>query len=582
MEDLIIYGVAFLLAVVVLYALCVYVIFPIAGIISIIGLAAGVGISLFLYVRSAIEYANPYALPGKVWTRTAGDVFVDGGRRAEPSAKRRSYFFGPGFYSLWKTWITSWKCNFDVVRRYHDWFTDKCDDILSDGLALTLRIAAWISLIALSAALLVVGGAVSIGVGLLHGALMMAVAIPVYLVFSILYGVDYFYLWRHSIRSICPTCKKRYVIPWFACSNPACGKIHRRLIPSAYGVTRRECVCGAVLPTTFFGGRNMLTSYCPYCMGEKLASAESRQFCVSMIGGSASGKTTLLASYLHRLQGSAKASGLTVEVPEGMETRMNYLEQACLGKRTIIGTSKRVEGCTDPYTLLLKNGALAVSRQMNFFDVAGEIFLDPTLRDIVYGADFMESEGIALVVDPLWDAHLREEAVREGMSASAISTMDPADVVNNLANYIRQNRQVQDDSGLVSRVRQLGRRSGARITRPIAVVVTKADVRAVAAQITNRAMEEEAGRTGEPLWSVRNRTIRDFLLNNGMQGLLQALDANFSRQRYFLISATGGVTGAAFVTDAHVEEPVNWLIRACGDQEFADAMGVPRDEGEAS
>ncbi len=546
-----------------IYLLVVYVILPAISIAGIVAAAAGAVMALIMYIRAAIEWANPYALGKKTWTRTSADVYRDKHRNAEPNAKRRSYFFGPGFYSLFKTWITAWKYNFGIVVRYWNWARPRIDDI-KDGLywaGIALGVLFWVSLITLSASVLVVGSVVSVGIGLVHGAIMLLVASVVYLVFSVIYGIDYFYLWRHGVNSECPNCHRRYIIPRFQCSNPDCQRIHKKLIPSAYGILKRECVCGAVLPTTYFNGRSKLNSFCPYCEDERLASSDSRQFSVSLIGGSASGKTTMLASYFHLLREHVADVGLTETIPEEQERKVAFLEDAYATAARVSGTT--VQDHTDPYTLLIGGPQLSFSRQFNIYDVAGEVFIDPSLSDIVYGSDFINSETILLLVDPLFSPDIRREALADGLDPSTISQADPAEVINNLANYIRQNT----------------RKSGAKIERPLAVVINKTDIPAVAARISNEMIEEEAMQSGESLMALRNRMCRDFLADNEMHSLLMALDANFSKVAFFVISSTGGAEEGSYIVDSHLEEPFNWLLRASGDTELADAMGVDRSIG---
>lgn len=195
-------GIAIVLYVVSL--LIQYVIIPIFSVVSIVGIAAGTGIALFMYVRAAIEYLNPYQVPDKVYSRTESDVYEYHGKKPDENVRRRSYFFGPGFYSLWKTWITSWKYIFAVVLQYWNLREEIKYKIDIDWLRYVVLAMFWVGMIAISASVLVVGGFASIGIGLLHAGIMLVVMTGVYLVYTILYGVDHFYLWKHSVTSICP------------------------------------------------------------------------------------------------------------------------------------------------------------------------------------------------------------------------------------------------------------------------------------------------------------------------------------------------------------------------------------------
>lgn len=546
-------GIAIVLYVVSL--LIQYVIIPIFSVVSIVGIAAGTGIALFMYVRAAIEYLNPYQVPDKVYSRTESDVYEYHGKKPDENVRRRSYFFGPGFYSLWKTWITSWKYIFAVVLQYWNLREEIKDKIDIDWLRYVVLAMFWVGMIAISASVLVVGGVASIGIGLLHAGIMLVVMTGVYLVYTILYGVDHFYLWKHSVTSICPRCKNRFIVPVYACNN--CGAKHKRLIPSPYGIWTHTCTCGTRLPATFFNGRTKLESYCPYCEDERIASSGSRQFCISLVGASSSGKTTLLASYLHTVDRRMRPRGLSVEVPEECRRKMDRLEQAYANAEQLSGT--QVADYTDPYTLLVSGNGMSFSRQFNIFDVAGEIFESPDLGGIPYGQDFADSEGLMILVDPLASALLREEVQNAGASVTTASTFDPALVVNNLANYLRQTST----------------KTGQMITRPTAVVLTKTDLPVIEQEISSERLNREIEMYPGDAAATQDRLCREFLNRYGFGTLLMALDANFSNLRFFTVSATGGaLPGDTYQADFKIEDSFNWLIANSGDEEFAQAMGV--------
>lgn len=83
-----------------------------------------------------------------------------------------------------------------------------------------------------------------------------------FLFFSILWLTDRIVLILKSIHSRCPNCKRKSVIPVFIC--PTCGLEHKKLVPGPYGVFKRKCTCGAMLSTTFIGGRSEYEAHCPF------------------------------------------------------------------------------------------------------------------------------------------------------------------------------------------------------------------------------------------------------------------------------------------------------------------------------
>lgn len=535
--------------------LSIYVILPLFSIVGIMGLAAGAGVALFMYIRAAMEYMKPYSLPRKVYSRTESDVYEYRGKKAEKKVKRRSYFFGPGLYSLKMTWISSWKYIFDVVKIYWGWREKINDKISRDWLRYMILAFYWIGLIAIGASMLVVGGIASFSIGLLHGAVVLVVMAVAYLIYSVLYGLDHFYLWKNAVSSICPRCKKRFIVPVYACSN--CGAKHWRLIPSPYGIWTHTCTCGVRLPATFFNGRNKLESFCPYCEDERIASSSSRQFCISLVGASSSGKTTLLASYLHIVEDRLNKQGLSIEVPAECKKKMERLKRAYDDAEELTGT--QISDYTDPYTLCISGKGMAFSRQFNIFDVAGETFESPDLGGIAYGQDFADSEALMILVDPLASPSLRKEVRDAGSSVNTASVFDPMLVVNNFANYLRQTST----------------KTGRLISRPTAVILTKTDLPVIKNIISSERLEEEVRMYPGDARTTRDRLSREFLKQYGFGSLIMALDANFSNVHFFSVSATGGAKpGETYFADPHLEEPFNWLINASGDTEFAQAMGI--------
>lgn len=540
-----------------------YVVIPVISIVAIIGAAAGGGIALFMYVRAALEYRNPYARTNPFFSREEGDVYEYHGKNNEENVKRRSYFFGPGFFSLRKTWITSWIYIYEVVMMYKGWMDKVRLRITTDWLRYVVTALLWVGMIAVVASVLVVGGVVSIGIGLLHAAVMLVVMAAVYLVYSILYAVDHFYLWKNSINSICPTCKQRFIVPCYACNN--CNRVHRRLIPSPYGIWTHECVCGTRLPATFFNGRNKLEAFCPFCENERLASSSARQFCISLVGGASSGKTTLLASYLHVFEEKLPSLGISYEIPPECRRKMGRLDLAYENAEQLSGTVRG--NYTDPYTLLLSGGGLSFTRQYNIFDVAGETFETPDLSGIPYGQDFADSEGLMILVDPLASPGLRREVQDEGASVTTASVFDPALVVNNLANYLRQTSS----------------KTGRMITRPTAVVLTKTDLPVLCQEISSEQLSREVSQYPGDARTIQDQLCRDFLQRNDFGPLLMALDANFSNYHFFTVTATGGaVPGETYRADPLLEEPFNWLICSSGDEELIRAMGLTPEENKTA
>lgn len=99
--ELIIYAVLIYLAYLVIRWIIVNIILPVGRIATIVALVAGTAIGAFVaiksYLKSIKDNINPY------------DYYEDSSKNKQEFAKRRSYFFGPGFLQLRKTIADAWK-----------------------------------------------------------------------------------------------------------------------------------------------------------------------------------------------------------------------------------------------------------------------------------------------------------------------------------------------------------------------------------------------------------------------------------------------------------------------------------------
>ena len=546
-----------------LYLLIRYVIIPVVkfaakgativmGILGVLAATAGVILAIFSYVKAFKEYLNPYMAPTDAEIRDPTDIYTDHSRHRQENAARRSYFFGPGYYAVFHTIKAAFQINIG--------FAVEAWEFVSDIESFWLKIPAIVLAVIFSIVVCGVGTAVVLSCSLVHFALIMVMMIMVYLVFSLIWLVDQIYLRIRSIRALCPHCKRRYVVPTFACS---CGRKHDRLIPSAYGILSHKCVCGARLPTTFFGGRSGLEAFCPHC-DEPLASSDARQYGLSVIGGSSSGKTMYLASFFHEIHDYLKCNApASVRIPDIHTQDFEELEDLYYGR--IPQSSTRTSDATKAYSLVLEGASLRSNVQYSMFDVAGEIFDSTDLQGMAYTADMRDSDGILLMVDPFSSPEMQKYAEEENAELHNVSQINTANVVNNFANYLRVLSKTPMDM---------------RIRKPIAVILTKADYACLRKKLSHYAIGQQirSKPEGTPAIDMQDEYCRRFLVENGFADAVTALEANFMTIHYFLVSASGGAeNGEEFDPDAFVMQPVQWLIRMTYE-ELADAMGLPDTE----
>ena len=279
--EVIFYLLLIALVVYLIYLLVRYVILPIASVVGVITLVVSAGygliVSLISFIKSLSNNLSPYA------------TYVD--KHADISAGiRRNYCFGPGFHQIseivkgafenlteYRTKLTAWKNR--AIQ--HKWIIDMWIYL---GYGFAIFCAQVLGFIWISAFSVILSSAIIIGM------------IVFFLFFSILWLTDRIVLILKSIHSRCPNCKRKSVIPVFIC--PTCGLEHKKLVPGPYGVFKRKCTCGAMLSTTFIGGRSEYEAHCPFC-GTELLSSSSQQYGIQLVGGIGTGKTTFLAAFWH-------------------------------------------------------------------------------------------------------------------------------------------------------------------------------------------------------------------------------------------------------------------------------------------
>lgn len=508
-----------------------------------IGLIIGAFVSIRNYIRAFQTFCN------------AWKDYKDNGRFVEENAARRSYFFGPGQRQVANIFRNAWKRNFSSVGKI---VSNRIN--VRHGIALRVLLApfVWAYLLFYILSVMIFGSVLTFLIGLAHFAVILAVSLVIWIVFTIVWLADRFYLMTKRITSICPHCKKNYRIPEFAC--PDCGRRQHNLIPSSYGVFRRKCACGKKLPTTFFNGRSRLEAYCPSC-GEALVSSDSRQLGLTMVGASSAGKTALITSFFHQIRESTLDSAKAFcEVPTAHARKFERLNRYYNGMESLQGSV--VGETTEMYSLLfhLRKGSGKV--QFSLYDVAGEVFDTPDLNAIVYANDMAISQGIIFVLDPLSAPQLKEQARKSDHAA----VREMSAVLNHFVTFLQT----------LSAAEKVGQ----RIKRPLAVVMNKMDSPAVSPWFDLRGLKAAMEMLPlEQRMSMQDQTCRDFLLQIGLSDFIMAVDAQFSNVHFFPVSATGGVErGMVFQPEAGMMDPFYWIMRQ-KDPDLADALGAPVNWG---
>ncbi len=514
----------------------VYVVVPVGSIVGFICLVVGVGIGVFAavkcYIQSIAANINPY------------DYYVDKSRTKQEFAERRSYFFGPGYVQLFRTvkdaWINIWK----YTRKFSDIRENIIDAVDITFISQILWCAGWMFYLCAMATVGVLGSMITCVLGALHAAVLVGAMAIIYLLFSLTWLIDRIYLHSQSIQTSCPLDQNRAVVPMFEC--PQCGNIHSRLVPGPYGIWRRRCTCGKVLPTTFLMGRSNLKALCPIC-GTELAASDVQQFALTVVGGVSSGKTVLLSAFYHEMfERLKKSKNICVEIPEMHKEMFENMERWFGGERC---PATALSSTADMYSVLIKSDDFRTARQFSLYDLAGEAFNDPQMATMIPQKQMRDSDGAIIVIDPLSAMAMRREASSEGDDTKGYSVAEAAEIINNFVVYLKA---VLTNDNLRN-----------KSSKPVSVVITKADLSSISRRISYHKIRMIMNSNPNVFGSfeeARDEVCREFLTDIGLSDAVKTIEAGFSEVHYFPVSAMGHTENGEEYEPEHVIEPFCWLI----------------------
>ena len=503
--EVIIYLLLIALAIYLIYLLIRYIILPIASVLAIATLVISAGyalvVSLISFVSSFKENINPY--------RTYVDNHKD-----IPTGVKRNYFFGPGFHQIseivsgafknlaeYRTKLTGWK---DKAIR-GKWYLDLWIYL---GYGFAIFCAQVLGFIWVATFSIVLSIAIIIGMTFF------------YLYFTTLWLIDRLVLLIKSIHNRCPICKRKSVIPVFLC--PTCDLAHKKLVPGPYGVTKRKCVCGTPLATTFLGGRSKYEAHCPFCDAELLSSS-SKQYGIQLVGGVGTGKTTFLAAFWHEYKewlNRVRKVQFEATPPDAFFELEDWFESG--------RAEATIETNASMYSII-HHLSQNTSVQMTIYDIAGEAF--DFAGSETQQQQFRYCEGFLLVVDP---------------------TATPDYVSETVTNFINSLDEVK------------GKHTAKAASVPVAIIITKSDLFKREIGIPRiRATFQPTTIDGMPNVSFeqhQNDVCRNFLLGHGYGNALNLIDAEFSNIRFFPVSSMGHDMEEGQYEPWGVLEPVFWLM----------------------
>ena len=408
----------------ILIALAIYVIvkFVIPAVVAISGIAAVIiaGIAVLVGFCSAVSNyfsAIRHNLNFLHWEWEKDD---------EPA--RRSYFFGPGYAQLGATIKNAFELNAASGEKIST--TGKSFKGDSTGIWGGVKsIGGFIYTVVGYICVYVIGMFLCAVLGLIHGSITTVVMILTYVIFTIVWIIDRIYLLKNKIRSDCPTCHSRFLIPTFMC--PDCGAMHKKLVPGPYGIWKHKCSCGKKIPSTFLNGRSKLDAYCPDC-GSPLVASDARPIVFQLVGGSKAGKTVYLSAFFHEyLQKLSTNRNLELTIADQYRPYFDELEEWYSG----VGCPATAQLNSQMYPVII-DSSLGVKRQFSIYDIAGEMFDGFTADSEVQQQQFHYCDGLLFLIDPFSSGDLRMNKINAGEDVSDFSDMAVEDVAtNHLINF---------------------------------------------------------------------------------------------------------------------------------------------------
>lgn len=453
-------------------------------------------------------------------------------KEAQPA--QVSYFFGKGYSDLWNTIKEAWALNRQSIaeqnakRKANKFFSFR------GGLALT-------SLICIA----IFGTIVTAMTSALHIVILFAAFLVIYLMFTVVWLVDRFYMYIHKISNACPypDCQAHFLLPIYVC--PKCGVSHTNLVPGKYGILHRTCQCGEKLPTTFFNGRNNLDALCPVCKRPLKGDTASRQLTIPVIGGPAVGKTCLINMAIDNMVNNvAPKLGWNMDFISDTEYKQ-YNTVISNFKKGIV-PNKTDEDALTACQLMIKLPNSKVGRRLYIDDISGEMFSDS--GTIQHNNAFSYADGFVFLIDPLtipdYNMKVIDKVNPEDYGASTKDFDDIFDIM-------LSNLQVL-----------FGLKPSDVLKKNLAVVINKGDIPGLSDEIGDAAAENymKSHKDCKNINDAKNAVCKNFLVENGEGNFVREADEKFKKVQYFTCSALGhNKTGKPF-EGKNTEKPFLWIM----------------------
>lgn len=465
-----------------------------------------------------------------------------------------NYFFKEAFIEFWAVIVNTYKQCVDRIEDawydVEDAFEDFWDDVLDliefelgaifptfgHAFLLGFRVGMLVLSIILIPLVCLIFSVVQI-------VIVLTVMLLVYLGYITFAFFDWVYCQFKKISTSCPKCQAKYALPTYVC---ACGEKHTKLIPSKYGILKRECNCGKRLSTTFFNGRQKLHGkwVCPGC-GYELGGPLHVDIPIPVVGGPSSGKTCYINMAISQLEKKASSEyGLNFEYKENLALGDDYndnKEQMSNGRLPDKTNDMRLRY----YQFYLTPNGEKVRNLISLCDVAGETY--DSNDEIGRQIGFKNANAFLMLVDPLSVTAYKEEVSKSIDVSKYGASPKPMDEVLDVLIRTLESMKCLD--------------SKSAIKNEVAVIFTKCDIPGLNEKIGDKAVAKykQLNNITSTL-EAQNKVCEQFLIDYEEENFLNELKSKFKNIQFFTCSALGHVENGKRFNPKGVEEPTLWLI----------------------
>jgi len=287
--------------------------------------------------------------------------------------------------------------------------------------------------------------------------------------------------------------------------------------------------------------RPPLRCECPRCRHKYLPSYDAPEFCIQLVGGSNSGKTTFLAAlwhiYLEKYgKGINAANGFRLEPAEYFEMLERSYQQ---GISEATSQRNAISSCV----IHLDNAKRDI-QQFSIYDIAGEVFSDRNYD--VQQEQFAYCDGFVVIIDPIAVAQVRDE--NDINDYTVFSQDDVNDVISGFCEKFSAIRGIKTNE---------------QSNVPISVVITKVDIKTVKRRLGRPKVQTVANNLYKgDLLVARDEMCREYLFEIGLNNAVNNIEAMFTNIHYFPVSAIGHSAEFGKPYDPWgVFEAIEWIIK---------------------